>query len=372
MKIAYLANVRFPSERAHAAQIAHMSQAFVQSGSLVDLVVNKRIILDKKAINDYFKIDSVFNVIRIPGGFFSPNIRASFYFSELFFTLSFLLLCKSKRYDVLYARSEWIVWVLSIFVSAEKLVWESHEAKLNFPARRVLHKGIKTVVISEGIFEDYIAYGVPKEQLCVAYDGIDESFFGVIESKFLARERLGLPQDKNIAIYIGGFDEWKGMQTFFAAAVHVKNVLFVAIGGDTNSVKKYSELYPEVLFLGSRPYSELKDNQQAADILVVPNTATVALSYSYTSPLKLFAHLSSGVPIVASDIPSLVSVTGRGLATLVPADNPVALAGGISEVIHDYSNKLKLAQELKKSSFRYTWTQRAKNILYFAQPNNEI
>lgn len=372
MKIAYLANVRFPSERAHAAQIAHMSQAFAQSGSLVDLVVNKRIILDKKTIDDYFKINSAFNIIRISGGLFTPHIKASFYLSEIFFTLSFLYLYKSKSYDILYARSEWIVWVLSIFVSAEKLVWESHEAKLSFPAKRLLKKRIKTVVISEGIQEDYIKFGIPEDNLIVAHDGIDESFFGAVETKEQARTRLGIPAGEKVAMYIGGFDGWKGVETFFDAAALVEKMHFVAVGGSPEQMAVFSKKYTRVLFLGPLPYADLKDNQQAADILVIPNSAKTELSSRYTSPLKLFAHMASGVPIVASDIPSLVSVTGRGLATLVPADNPVALAGGISEVIHDYSNKLKLAQELKKSSFRYTWTQRAKNILYFAQPNNEI
>lgn len=365
MKIAYLANVRFPSERAHAAQIAHMSQAFVQSGASVDLVVNKRVTSDKIAIDSYFKIDSTFKVIRIPGGFFSPKIKASFYFSELFFTLSFLYLCKSKSYDILYARSEWIVWVLSIFVSVEKLIWESHEAKLNFPARRILHKGIKTVVISEGIHESYIKYGVPTEQILVAHDGIDESFFGAVETKEQARARLGISAGEKVAMYIGGFDEWKGIETFLKASELSLEVLFVAIGGDQKQINNFANQYTKVLFLGSRPYAELKDNQQAADILVIPNSATSALSEKYTSPLKLFAHLASGIPIIASNIPSITNVTGHDTVTLCIPDNSQSLNNTTEEVFSDYENKTHQAQAIKAQSIRYTWTNRATQILSF-------
>ena len=369
MKIAYLANVRFPSERAHAAQIAHMSQAFAKSGASVDLVVNKRIISDKTAIDNYFNIGSAFKVIRIPSGFFSPKIKASFYFSELFFTLSFLYVCKSKSYDVLYARSEWIVWILSTFVSVEKLIWESHEAKLNFPARRILHKGIKTVVISEGIHESYIKYGVPAEQILVAHDGIDESFFGAVETKAQARMRLGISAGEKVAMYIGGFDEWKGVKTFFEASELCPEVLFVAIGGDDKQIKNFANQYSKVLFLGSRPYAELKDNQQVADILVIPNSATSVLSEKYTSPLKLFAHLASGIPIIASNIPSITNVTGHDTVTLFTADNSQSLSGAIEEVSSDYDNKTHQAQAIKALSIRYTWTNRATSIINYITTN---
>ena len=365
MKIAYLANVRFPSERAHSVQIVHMCNAFSTEDTAVTLFVNERVDVPQEKIEKEYNIDLKFSVKRISHGLFIPTFMPTYYFSELYFASSFLITQKQSDFDFIYSRHEWIVWFLSIFIPARKLVWESHEAKLNFPARKLLNKKIKTVVISEGIFEDYVAYGVPLEQLHVAHDGIDESFFGVTESKFLARARLGLPQDENIVMYIGGFDGWKGVETFFAAADSSVGVRFVAIGGSPEQVAIFSKKYPRVLFLGQLPYAYLKDNQQAADVLVVPNSGKTELSSRYTSPLKLFAHMASGVPIVASDIPSLVSVTGRGLVTLVPSDNAEALARGVCDVVEDYNNKVHQAQELKKISLRYTWTQRAENIINF-------
>lgn len=367
MKIAYLANVRFPSERAHAAQIAHMCQAFAQNGAEVDLIVNTRGKGQKTEVDQYFKIDSRFSVKRIPYGIFAPSIKTSFYVSECIFAFSFLL--KSKVYDIVYSRGEWIILIVSLFLPAKRLLWESHEAKLNFPARKILQKGIKVVVISEGIEEAYLKYGVPAKQLLVAHDGIDESFFAEIESKAQARVRLGLPQDKQVAMYIGGFDSWKGVETFFAASKDCREILFVAIGGSASQIDGYQAAYPKVLFLGARSYSELKDNQQAADILVIPNSATTALSEKYTSPLKLFAHMASGIPIVASDISSITNVTGRDLVTLFQADETTRLSTAIIEVLADYnSNKLQ-AQALKEVAISYTWTKRAANIITFINSN---
>jgi glycosyltransferase involved in cell wall biosynthesis len=257
------------------------------------------------------------------------------------------------------------VWFLSFIIAPSKLVWESHEAKLTFPARSVLKNGTKTVVISEGIQEDYLKFGISQTNLMVAHDGIDESFFAQLQTKLEVRNRLSLSSDEKIVMYIGGFDSWKGVETYFAAAGLVDEVRFVAIGGSSEQVAAFSKKYPLVQFLGQLPYADLKNNQQAADILVIPNSGKIELSSRYTSPLKLFAHMASGVPIVASDIPSLVSVTGRDLVTLFPSDSAEALAREIRNVLEDYDNKVQRAQELKEISLGYTWTQRAKNILSF-------
>lgn len=365
MKIAYLANVRFPSERAHTTQITYMCQAFASVGAEVELFINKRSSDDVTTISQYYNLEPHFKIKRLSHGFYSYKSKLVFYFSELFFATNFLVSTKSKPFDIIYSRHEWMVWFLSLFVPSTKLVWESHEAKLNFPARRLLKKGIKTVVISEGILEDYLKYGVSNESMFVAHDGIDESFFGSVESKEDVRQKLGLAQSDRIAMYIGGFDGWKGVETFFTAANWVSDIQFVAIGGNTEQVRIFSRKYPKVLFLGQLPYADLKHNQQAADVLIIPNSGKTELSSRHTSPLKLFAHMASGVPIVASDLPSLATVTGDTYVTLVPADNPEALAKGVLDVFAHYDAKKQLAQELKLVSMRYTWTQRAKSIVNF-------
>jgi glycosyltransferase involved in cell wall biosynthesis len=363
MKIAYLANVRFPSERAHAAQIAYTCQAFCENSILVDLIVNTRINISKKEVDAYFKIYSKFSLYRLPYGVFMPKIKPAFYVSEIFFTLAFLLKFGTKSHDVFFSRSEWIIWCLRFFVRPDRLIWESHEAKLNYPARRLLKSKALIVVISEGIYDTYKQYGVNPTRMVVAHDGIDESFFTVVESKEVARHRLQLPQTETIAMYIGGFDQWKGVETFFAASNLCVDIRLVAIGGNETEILQFSKTYPRVQFLGHKPYSELKNNQQAADVLVVPNSNKTKLSSHYTSPLKLFAHMASGIPLVASNIPSIKRITGDTHITLVEPDSPEALAAGISSVCSVLENKRASAQQMITLAQNYTWNERAKLIL---------
>ena len=226
------------------------------------------------------------------------------------------------------------------------------------------------ICISEGIYNEYINRGYSKYKMMVAHDAIDDSFFDVHITKKEAREMLELPQDKKIVMYIGGFDKWKGVETFFEASKQITNIYFVAIGGREDQIDFYKKKYPSVRFVGSRPYSELKENQQAADVLVIPNTATCKLSSLYTSPLKLFAHMSSGVPIVASDIPSLTSILSKEEAYLFEADNPHHLSFILHGVIVYSDEAFIRAKKAKQVVKNFTWKMRAKKILDFIQSSN--
>lgn len=365
MKIAYLANVRFPSERAHAVQIAHMCQAFVANGCDLELFVSNRKTTENQSFVKYFGFVPSFKITRLRNGFFNHKILLTYYLCDVLFVFNFLLFHYQNKFDVIYSRNEWHIFYLSFFVDLKKLVWESHEAKFNFPARALLKKKIKTVVISEGIYNDYVAQGISQSKLLVAHDGIDESFFDIIESKKESRRRLGLPLEKKIAMYIGGFEPWKGVEIFFAAAKQTPDVMFVAVGGREDEVSVYRIKYPEVTFLGQLPYAELRNNQQAADVLVIPNSGKSDVSAKYTSPLKLFAHMASGVPIVASDVTSIVSVTERNLVSLAVPDNTESFAEVIHKVFEQYKQKCLQAQDLKMFSSRYTWRVRARGVLNF-------
>lgn len=360
MKIAYLANVRIPSERAHATQIIHMCKAFTEAGHDLDLYCNTRVQKNKKDIATHYNIDVHFNLYRLPYGVFNPNIKITFYISEIIFSLGFLFKKKSV-YDVIYSRNEWIVWFLSYFISHKKLTWESHEAKRNFPARQILRRNVNIIAISEGVRDEY---GERVPSVLVAHDGVDESFYRTTKTKSEARKALGIPIERKIAMYIGGFDSWKGVETFCEAAEASDDVTFVIIGG-SNQLPEYKDKYPEVIFLGSRPYAELPDNQQAADVLVIPNTAKSKLSALYTSPLKLFAHLTAGIPLVVSDIPSITVVTGQEDVAIFEPDNAASLLESIEIVFNDYEYFVNKAKALQVTSKKYLWKVRAKNIINF-------
>ena len=363
LKISYLFNVRFPSERAHAAQVAHMCQAFAQCGHEVTLYVNARGAGTLTSVTDTFGFKPEFLLKTLSPSHLYGDTRLAFVWREILFVFSFWWQYKKGSSDVIYSRDEWVLYLLSFLLPKVRLVYESHEAKYNRAVRRLVMRQVQIVAISEGIMEYYEEQGVSSSEIVVAHDGIDDSFFAPPVSKVEARTALNLPLDKFIAMYIGGFDAWKGVETFFKAAALAPDVMFVAIGGKTAEVEQYKVQYPQVHFLGTKPYRDLHLNQQAADVLVIPNTAANDLSARYTSPLKLFAHMASGVPTVASDIPSLRAVVSGDEVQFFSADEPKKISDAILEVQNDSLLWKERAQMVVKKSMQYTWGNRAQKIV---------
>jgi len=91
----------------------------------------------------------------------------------------------------------------------------------------------------------------------------------------------------------------------------------------------------------------------AADVLVLPNSAKDENAAKYTSPLKAFAYLASGKPIVASDVPALHEVL-KDNALFVEPNSPGKLADAL---------RIPLRNDKVESARVYIWSDRAKAIL---------
>ncbi|MEK7156510.1 MAG: glycosyltransferase, partial [Patescibacteria group bacterium] len=87
----------------------------------------------------------------------------------------------------------------------------------------------------------------------------------------------------------------------------------------------------------------------------------------FTSPLKLFTYMASGVPIVTSDLPSIREVVDEKSAFLVPADNPDALAEGIMQALENTEDATRRAGAARVLLPGYTWAKRAERILAFLE-----
>ncbi len=365
MKLLYITNTRFPSERAHAVQIAHMCQAFVKCGLAVTLVTNNRQV---ENVEKWIGFTPMFTHYRARFGLlFVPYSKFFFVINNIAFLFFVRRKVRFNSFDYIYVRDEWLVLFLSFCVPNKKIIWESHEAKYNYPARYILKRGVRCVCISEGIYDFYVTQGVKASQMMVAHDAVDESFFSPYVSKVEARDFLQLPQHQKIALYIGGLDSWKGAQTFCRASEGLKDWLFVVVGGSQTEIVAYGRTFPRVKFLGQRPYKDLSIMQQAADILVIPNSAKADISAKYTSPLKLFAYMTSRVPIVASRIPSLEAVLTEENAYFFEADDHVSLIKSIVSIEEDCQRSQHKASAAKVISRTYTWSNRAAKVVRFIE-----
>lgn len=362
-KILYMANIRLPTEKAHGLQIMKTCEALAFAGADVELVVPRR---KNSIIEDafsYYGIRTRFPVTTIGVPDTVAYGMLGFLLESFVFAYRAALLARRRKYDILYSRDELALRVAHT-MGCENIVWESHAGSWNIFARGVARAAKRVVVISDGLKDLYAARGVAAKKLIVARDGIDLTDFARTESMTEARTRLGLPQDEKIVLYAGRLDGWKGSVTMLKAARFLpEGARLAVIGGEPEQVEILREKYPSVLFLDYRPYSELPQNMAAADALVLPNTARDIISSHFTSPLKLFAYMTSGKPIIASDLPSIREVLDDSCAYFFTPDSPQDLAQAVERVLGDAESAHERGRVARQKGEAYSWNARAVRIL---------
>ena len=361
MKICYIANARIPSGQAHGVQIMKMCEAFALEGHEVTLIIpNRRTLADNPF--EYYGVKSNFTIKKLRTIDTVRFGRLGFWFHQLTFLLVVLLYAPHKKSNLVYSRDDLSIYILSFFT--KRLAWESHMGRYNWVVARILRSGIKVVVITHSLKEFYLSYGVPSSNVLVAHDAVDFEEFSVDVSKLEARKWLGLSLDKKVVMYIGALKKWKGHLTLLEASKQfIEDVQVVIIGGGEEVVSATQKIYPQVTFLGSRPYRDLPVNQKAADVLVIPNTVTDDPFELFTSPLKVFAHMASGVPIIASDVPPLREVLSDKNSFIFKAGDPKDLAEKIKLAVNSPDEGAKRARQAKSDVEQYTWRKRAKSII---------
>lgn len=363
MRVTYFANIRFPTERAHGAQIAKMCEAFSDSGAEVTLVVPNRMPGVNESPYTYYGVKPNFKIVKL-GKLEDPRSRIGYQIAYLKFVLRLPRYCRQHTADVRYSRDESIVFTLALFCI--KAVWEAHGWKDSIFIRYFLKKINKVVAITGIAKKRFVESGIPEQKIFVAPDGVDESLLHANIDTLSARKRLGLPEQGMLAFYIGFLDAWKGYRTLLqcSEALAGQGIKTVIVGGIVEELKRE---FPSALFLGFTPYKELAMVQAAADVLVIPNSAKSVVSTDYTSPLKLFAHMASLRPIVASDLPSLREVLDEEIAYFFEPDNPESLTHAIEYVSTHQEEAAAKAQKALVRVREYTWGKRARNILTFIQ-----
>jgi glycosyltransferase involved in cell wall biosynthesis len=366
-RLSYLANIRLPTEKAHGIQIMEMCQAFADHGIEVELIVPRRLNSLKEDPFVYHDVRKTFVIKRLPcldltrlGKWGYRVETVTFAFSAYFYLLF------SKK-SLRFTRDEFVAWLLSSL--GLKVSWEAHMGQKNFFVRSLIRKRVPIVAISEGLKDLYVSLGANAENIIVAPDGADIDRFDIPMSQKEARERLTLSLDKKIVLYKGSLSNWKGPATLAEAAQNfpMSEVQFVFIGGKPNEVEEFKEKFKgeNVLILGNRPRQETPIYQKAADVLVIPNTAKEDISKLYTSPMKLFGYMAGGVPILASDLPSLREVLSEETAYFFKPDDPMSLAQVLERMLGEEQAREKKALKALELARGYTWESRAEKILNF-------
>ena len=364
MKLSYIADIRLPTEKAHGAQIMKTCEAFSLNGIDTELIVPWRFNHIKENPFTYYNIRGNFKITKIPSLDLVRLGRIGFLAHSLSFSLSVFFYLFFKKTHIIYSRDELPIFCLCFF--KKRVFWEAHINRYNHIIKRLFVKCSGVVTITEGLKNFYVNKGVEPSKIVVAPDGIDLADFLNRFDKNSVRKELGLPLDKKIALYIGRLDGWKGAETLLAASrLLPQHIQAVLIGGEPREVSRLKKEYQQAIFLGFLPYRELAKNQTAADVLILPNSGKNEVSANFTSPLKLFSYMASGLPIVASDLLSIKEILNNDNAFFFESDNPKSLAEAINMVLRDNELSDKISKQASLDVEKYTWVKRAEKITDF-------
>jgi glycosyltransferase involved in cell wall biosynthesis len=384
LRILYLADIRFPLERANGIQTIHTCHALACRGHDVTLLVRPDTSAAPRDPFEFYGLPPVegLTIARANVGGPAAVRRALYLATALAHSLS------SPRPDLVYTRDLGMAAALVRVPRSRRppLVYESHGyapvvsallPQLLSTATPPSHAKTQRLERRERlVWERADGYVTITRELAREL----EQRFGSRGSVAVVADGATLERDRTFdwegpgrpawVTYAGHLYPWKGVDVLLDAMALLPDLRARIVGGhpgerDLPRLRTLAStlgIDARVELTGLVPPFEVRRWLQAADVLVLPNRATT-VSASYTSPLKLFEYLAAGRPIVASRLPALTEVLRDDEnALLVEPDNPRALADALSRVSSDRALAVRLARRAFEDAAAFSWSRRAERL----------
>ncbi len=196
-------------------------------------------------------------------------------------------------------------------------------------------------------------YLVPDEKIVVVPNGVDQSVFrpsADAAAKCALRQRLALPADDFLALFVGGDWERKGVRDAITAVAGEPDTRLVVVGGgDVTAMRAHAERAgagSQVLFPGATRTPE--EYYAACDVFVFPSR------YEAFSLVTLEAA-AAGLPIIAHSINGTEELVEDGVSGWLVPFGPEALRAKLVVLRDDPARRARMAASVLASSHRYGW-----------------
>ncbi|MFI5260380.1 MAG: glycosyltransferase family 4 protein [Candidatus Paceibacteria bacterium] len=372
MKIFYIANARMPTEKAHGIQIAKMCEAFIEQGAEVTLVVPSRETVSS-TVQAFYGLHMDIQTIRLPVLDTYRFGAAGFILGSLsFMVVSFLFVAwrrmKGEEFTVYTVDMDTFSSSLLPLAGAPVFT-EMHNGKPVHLVQRFFFRYLRGVItINTILAKDFKQkFKNLHTRYAIEPNGVDAERFHS-QDKSEARKRLGIAEDAHIALYVGRFFDWKGLEIIPAAAKRTADIVqWYMVGGTTEDFVRITHVQPEssMVFVGGVSQPEVVSWIAAADVLILLGTKRDQQSYYYTSPMKLFEYLLSERTIVASETPAIREIVSEKEVLFYNPDSAEDLAAKVREAVTAQGAMKNRIEAAAKLGQRHSWHDRARRILDF-------
>jgi glycosyltransferase involved in cell wall biosynthesis len=198
--------------------------------------------------------------------------------------------------------------------------------------RPAVRRAQHIIMSSEATKQEFLAhYGVSPERTTLVYLGIDLGRFEALPSQSEARQRLGLPADVPLLLYVGFSTPRKGVE-YLAGALRLMQVPahLVMVGKweahyPQRFLSALGEARPRVYLADYVPDADLPTYFAAADAFVLP---TLLEGFG----IPLVEAMAAGLPLVTTSGGSAGEVAGEA-GLVVPPGDVQSLASALDRVL---------------------------------------
>lgn len=363
MKVIYMTSYTFPSKRAEPYYLKSMAEAFVK------ILGNNFHFVIRGTVSDELKHTNAVSM-------WAPKRVRTFYYLVSFPFYAIFQGYNNK--EVVFISND--PYLLCIFIFWKKLLRFKYRVCADW---HQLFDDWKDVFIIRN--SDYVistsqrlksitttVCDIDPSKILVAYGGINVDLFSekLSISKKAHREKLGLPVDKFLVGYMGGFRSVgleKGIDLMIKSLQFLnEDTLMVFVGGTKEYIDEYTLLAKGLnveercLFVEKQPFHTLIEYELAMDTLVIPYPNKHHFS-DYGFPMKVWEYMATGRPIVYSNLEIIAEILKDRGVPFVP-DNEHSLADAVVSIARGSEER---AEGNTRDVLEYTWDMRVSKIVHF-------
>ena len=306
----YITYQTFPADTANSLQTISNIKYLTKKGVKINLYFplrEKESNADIEKLQNYYQFKETFNTFGIQHAYPHGKIK---FLPKLWFHISHLLWSRKlvKKYfkndkdNYFFTRSDWIAYFLA--KQGSKIVFECHQTSKvrNFVIKKIGKlENVKFIFLNRNLQNNY----KDVKQSKVLHNAADSELFNT-----------GKQKKENSIIFLGNtnrFNKSRGVGqiiSWWSDNYLRENYTLEIIGGSAEDCKILNDIINKLQLTNNIKASPWISREEAAKKLseamfgLLINTPDNDHSYLYTSPLKYFEYLHSGLSIIAVDYPS--------------------------------------------------------------------
>ncbi len=191
-----------------------------------------------------------------------------------------------------------------------------------------------------------------KERIRLFPNGIDQGKF-YVRNKYLMRQKLNLPENEIIGIFVGSFIERKGVLRVCEASKGIPNLKMIYIGkGEQQPVGD------NIIFQGGVDHDLIPEYLSAADFFVLPTLSEGCCN-------AIIEAMACGLPVISSDGSFNDDILDENMSIRIAPMNIEQIRKAIELLVSNKELRSKMSDAAVKKAEEFDVTARAQRIIKY-------